>query len=94
MREPSPPPDAPSPGDEPPSRADAAPVQAASIQATPVQAAPAPEPARSPPLRRVDNSERFVAFAFAAADLAVEVEADGRITYSARAGAIVGRRPA
>ncbi len=75
MREPSPLPDGPPPGDGPPSGADPAPVQAA----------PAPEPVRSPPLRRADNSERFVAFAFAAADLAVEVEADGRITYAAGA---------
>jgi len=36
-------------------------------------------------LRRADNNERFVAFAFAAADLVVETEADGRITYAAGA---------
>jgi EAL domain-containing protein (putative c-di-GMP-specific phosphodiesterase class I) len=51
-------------------------------------------------LRRADNNERFVAFAFAAADLVVETEASGLITYAAgafrtrlgqQAGAFVGR---
>ena len=38
------------------------------------------------PLRRTDNNERFVAFAFAAADLVVEVDsASGHITYAAGA---------
>ncbi len=36
-------------------------------------------------LRRSDNSERFVAFAFAAADLVAEVDASGLITYAAGA---------
>jgi hypothetical protein len=36
-------------------------------------------------LRRGDNNERFVAFAFAAADLVVEVEPGGQITCAARA---------
>ncbi len=44
-----------------------------------------PEPAPRPPLRRAGNGERFVAFTFAAADLAVEVEPDGCITYAAGA---------
>ncbi len=33
-------------------------------------------------LRRADNNERFVAFAFAAADLMAEVDPEGRITYA------------
>ena len=37
------------------------------------------------PLRRADNNERFVAFAFAAADLVAEIEPSGRITYAAGA---------
>ena len=37
------------------------------------------------PLRRADNSERFVAFAFAAADLVVEVDAEGILTFAAGA---------
>ena len=37
------------------------------------------------PLRRADNNERFVAFAFAAADLVVEIDPDGHITYAAGA---------
>ncbi|MGI4945898.1 MAG: EAL domain-containing protein [Janthinobacterium lividum] len=41
--------------------------------------------AEGPPQRRISNNERFVAFAFAAADLVVEVESDGRITYAAGA---------
>jgi hypothetical protein len=36
-------------------------------------------------LRRADNNERFVAFAFAAADLVVETEASGRVMYAAGA---------
>ena len=36
-------------------------------------------------LRRGDNSERFVAFAFAAADLVAEVDFSGKITYAAGA---------
>lgn len=36
-------------------------------------------------LRRGDNNERFVAFAFAAADLVAEVDSEGRITYAAGA---------
>jgi hypothetical protein len=36
-------------------------------------------------LRRGDNNERFVAFAFAAADLVVEVEPGGQITCAAGA---------
>ncbi len=36
-------------------------------------------------LRRADNNERFVAFAFAAADMVVEVDLEGRITYAAGA---------
>lgn len=36
-------------------------------------------------LRRADTSERFVAFAFAAADLLAEVDYDGVITYAAGA---------
>jgi len=36
-------------------------------------------------LRRADNNERFVAFAFAAADLVVETEESGRITYASGA---------
>ena len=37
------------------------------------------------PLRRADNGERFVAFAFAAADLVVEVDTTGVITFAAGA---------
>ena len=36
-------------------------------------------------LRRADNSERFVAFAFAAADLVAEIDGAGLITYAAGA---------
>jgi hypothetical protein len=36
-------------------------------------------------LRRADNNERFVAFAFAAADLVVETEANPSFLLSARA---------
>ncbi len=36
-------------------------------------------------LRRADNSERFVAFAFAAADLVAEIDGGGMITYAAGA---------
>ena len=36
-------------------------------------------------LRRADNNERFVAFAFAAADFVVEVEPGGEVTYAAGA---------
>lgn len=42
-------------------------------------------PADSAQLRRADNNERFVAFAFAAADLVAEVDPEGRITYAAGA---------
>ncbi len=56
----------------------------------PGEAAPAP----CPPLRRADTGERFVAFAFAAADLAVEAEPDGRITFAAGAfQSRLGREP-
>jgi EAL domain-containing protein (putative c-di-GMP-specific phosphodiesterase class I) len=43
------------------------------------------QPADCVPPRRADNNERFVAFAFAAADLVVEVEPGGRITCAAGA---------
>ena len=33
-------------------------------------------------LRRADNNERFVAFAFAAADLMAEIDPEGQITYA------------
>jgi hypothetical protein len=36
-------------------------------------------------LRRVEQTERFVAFAFAAADLVIEIDPSGRITYAAGA---------
>ena len=46
-------------------------------------------------LRRADNNERFVAFAFAAADLMAEVDPEGRITYAAGAfRARLGQAPA
>src|SRR5689334_17055614 len=46
------------------------------------------------PPRRADNTERFVAFAFAAADLVVEIETDGQITYAAGAfRARLGEQP-
>ena len=44
-----------------------------------------PQPADGVQLRRTDNNERFVAFAFAAADLVAEVDPEGRITYAAGA---------
>ncbi|WP_158744569.1 PAS domain-containing protein, partial [Acidisphaera sp. L21] len=43
------------------------------------------QPKDSIQLRRTDNSERFVAFAFAAADLVAEVDSAGSITYAAGA---------
>ena len=42
-------------------------------------------PADDIQFRRADNNERFVAFAFAAADLVAEVDPEGRITYAAGA---------
>src|SRR3954452_13386421 len=44
--------------------------------------------------RRTDNTERFVAFAFAAADLVVEIDQGGQITYAAGAfRARLGQQP-
>ncbi len=43
------------------------------------------EPTGGLQLRRSDNNERFVAFAFAAADLLAEIDAAGIITYAAGA---------
>lgn len=37
------------------------------------------------PLRRADTNERFVAFAFAGADMVAEIDADGAVTYAAGA---------
>jgi EAL domain-containing protein (putative c-di-GMP-specific phosphodiesterase class I) len=44
-----------------------------------------PRPSNGVQLRRADNNERFVAFAFAAADLMAEIDPEGRITYAAGA---------
>ena len=45
-------------------------------------------------LRRADASERFVAFAFAAADMVTEVDPDGTITFAAGAfRSKLGRSP-
>jgi len=44
-----------------------------------------PDPSEPILLRRADNNERFVAFAFAAADFVVEVEPGGEVTYAAGA---------
>lgn len=44
-----------------------------------------PAPARARPVPPVGDRDRFVAFAFAAADLLLELDADGRITFAAGA---------
>ncbi|HUN45774.1 MAG TPA: EAL domain-containing protein [Stellaceae bacterium] len=52
-----------------------------------------PEPAKSPDLR--SERDRFVAFAFAAADLLIEVSPEGRILFCAGAAqALTGKAPA
>lgn len=44
-----------------------------------------PAPARARPAPPVGDRDRFVAFAFAAAELLVELDADGRVTFAAGA---------
>ncbi len=60
-------------------------AETAPERSVPAGLAHEPKPIPPPLLRRVGNGERFVAFAFAAADLAVEIEPGGRITYAAGA---------
>lgn len=45
------------------------------------------------PVRRADNIERFTAFAFAGADMVVETDASGIVTYAAGAFRRFGRPP-
>jgi EAL domain-containing protein (putative c-di-GMP-specific phosphodiesterase class I)/PAS domain-containing protein len=45
----------------------------------------APQPEHTVQLRRADNNERFVAFAFAGADMVAEIDADRTVTYAAGA---------
>ena len=60
-------------------------------------ARPLPHPPGDPALRRrlLDDRERFLAFAFAGADLLIEATADGRVAFAAGAfRARLGREPA
>jgi len=54
---------------------------------------PAPPTADPVHMRRAENNERFIAFAFAGAEMVVETDASGIITYAAGAFQSKSARP-